>query len=88
VPVVDMVKNLRRPVYAVFGAKDENPSQAHAAELRERLQREGKLGLVTMETFANAGHAFFADQRPERYSERAAFELWPKMVSFFRTHLS
>jgi carboxymethylenebutenolidase len=88
VPVVDLVKNIRRPVYAVFDADDENPSQAHAAELRERLQREGKLGLVTMETFANAGHAFFADHRPERYSERAAFELWPKMVSFFKTHLS
>jgi carboxymethylenebutenolidase len=88
VPVVDLVKNMRRPVYAVFGADDENPSQAHAAELRERLQREGKLGLVTMETFANAGHAFFADHRPERYRERAAFELWPKMVSFFKTHLS
>jgi carboxymethylenebutenolidase len=88
VPVVDLVKNIRRPVYAVFGADDENPSQAHAAELRERLQREGKLGLVTMETFANAGHAFFADYRPERYRERAAFELWPKMVSFFKTHLS
>lgn len=88
VPVVDLVKNLKRPVYAVFGAEDENPSQAHAAELRAHLEREGKLGLVKMETFANAGHAFFADTRPERYRERAAFELWPKMVSFFKTHLA
>lgn len=88
VPVVDLVKNLKRPVYAVFGAEDENPSQAHAAELRTRLEREGKLGLVAMETFANAGHAFFADNRPDRYRQRAAFELWPKMVSFFKMHLS
>jgi len=88
VPVVDLVEYLKRPVYAVFGADDENPSQAHAAELRERLEREGKLGLVTMETFANAGHAFFADVRPERYREKAAFELWPKMVNFFKTHLA
>jgi carboxymethylenebutenolidase len=88
VPVVDLVKNLKRPVYAVFGADDENPSQTHGAELRARLEREGKLSLVTMEMFANAGHAFFADVRPERYREKAAFELWPKMVSFFNTHLS
>src|SRR5713226_4200613 len=88
VPVSDMAKNIKRPVYAVFGADDENPSQAHAAQLRERFQQEGKLGLVTMETFANAGHAFFADGRPDRYREKAAFELWPKMVSFFKTHLS
>ncbi|MGH7932545.1 MAG: dienelactone hydrolase family protein [Candidatus Binataceae bacterium] len=88
VPVVDLVKNLQRPVYAVFGADDQNPSQAHAAELRTRLDREGKLALVTIETFANSGHAFFADMRPDRYREAAAFELWPKMVSFFKTHLT
>jgi carboxymethylenebutenolidase len=88
VPVSDMIRSIKRPVYAVFGADDENPSQAHAAQLRERFQQEGKLGLVTMETFANAGHAFFADGRPDRYREKAAFELWPKMVSFFKTHLS
>jgi carboxymethylenebutenolidase len=88
VPVSDLVKNIKRPVYAVFGADDENPSQAHAAQLRERFQQEGKLELVTMETFANAGHAFFADGRPDRYREKAAFELWPKMVSFFKTNLS
>jgi dienelactone hydrolase len=29
---------------------------------------------------------FFADYRPS-YREPAAFELWPKMVSFFKTHL-
>jgi carboxymethylenebutenolidase len=88
IAVVSLVKNLTRPVYAVFGADDENPSQAHAAELRARLEQEGKLGLVTMETFANAGHAFFADGRPERYREKAAFELWPKMVAFFKKHLA
>jgi len=88
VPVVNLVKNLVRPVYVVCGAEDENPSPAHAAELRAQLEREGKLGLVTMESFAGAGHAFFADTRPDRYRERAAFELWPKMVSFFKAHLS
>lgn len=88
VPVVELVKNLKKPVYAVFGEEDQNPSQKHAAELREALQREGKLNLVTMETFANAGHAFFADSRPDRYREKASFELWPKMVSFFKTHLA
>ncbi|MBF6567671.1 MAG: dienelactone hydrolase family protein [Candidatus Binataceae bacterium] len=87
-PVVDLVKNLSSPVYAVFGAEDENPSPAHAIELKSRLEWAGKLDLVTMETFANAGHAFFADHRPERYREKAALELWPKMVAFLKQHLS
>jgi carboxymethylenebutenolidase len=88
VPVVNLVKGITHPVYAVFGADDENPSQKHAAELKERLQQEGKLGMVTMENFADAGHAFFADMRPDRYRERAAFALWPKMVAFFKKNLA
>ena len=31
---------------------------------------------------------FLADVRPERYREKAAFDLWPKMIDFFKTHLS
>jgi carboxymethylenebutenolidase len=39
-----------------------------------------------IEVFKNAGHAFFADYRPS-YREAAAFDLWPKMVAFFKAHL-
>ena len=87
-PVVDLIKNLGKPLYAVFGAEDQNPSPAHAAELRARLEREGKLGLAMLESFEGAGHAFFADPRPDRYREKQAFALWPKMVSFFKRNLS
>ncbi len=87
-PVVDLVGNLKKPVYAVFGGDDENPSPAHAAELRARLEQAGKPNLVTMESFAGAGHAFFADHRPERYREQQSFALWPKMVSFLKQNLS
>jgi dienelactone hydrolase len=86
--VVALMKNLKRPVYAAC-ADDEKPSPAHAAELRAQIECEGRIGLVTMESFANAGHAFFADTHPAgRYCERAALELWPKMVAFFRAHPS
>lgn len=88
VPVVQLVKGLGKPLYAVFGAEDTNPSPAHARELQAALEREGKLGLATLESFPNAGHAFFADSRPERYREKAAFDLWPKMLAFFKQHLS
>ncbi|MDE3075443.1 MAG: dienelactone hydrolase family protein [Chloroflexota bacterium] len=38
--------------------------------------------------YQNAGHAFFADYRPNNYREGAAFELWPLIVSFLKEHLA
>jgi len=81
-PVIDLAANLHCPLYIVCGEEDQNPSPADAAELAKRL--EGKK--FRLEVFKNAGHAFFADYRPS-YREAAAFELWPKMVAFFKTHL-
>jgi len=85
-PVIDLVKNLHCPLYVVVGAEDANPSPAHAAQLRERLDGAGKGGQATIEIFENAGHAFLNDKRPN-YREQASFELWPKLVAFFKRHL-
>ncbi len=85
-PVIDLVSTLHCPLYAVVGAEDANPSPAHAAELRGRLDKAGKGTQATIEIFEGAGHAFFNDRRPN-YREKQAFELWPKMVAFFKKHL-
>ena len=82
--VIDLVPQLHCPLFVVCGEEDQNPSPADAEELRQRLERAGKT--FQYELFKNAGHAFFADYRPS-YREKAAFELWPKMVAFFKTHL-
>lgn len=81
---IDLAGSLRCPLYAVFGENDSNPSPDVARELERRLPAEGPPG--TVEVFAGAGHAFFADYRPT-YVEAAAFELWPKVLRFFGTHL-
>jgi carboxymethylenebutenolidase len=83
-PVIDLVAQARCPIYIVGGEEDQNPSPADCAEIQRRLQQAGKT--VQCEVFKNAGHAFFADYRPQ-YREKAAFELWPKMVAFFQQHL-
>lgn len=83
-PVIDLVPKLCCPLYVVSGEEDANPSPAHVEQLRQRLQQAGKN--FTVETFKNAGHAFFADYRPS-YREKAAFDLWPKMVAFFDRNL-
>jgi carboxymethylenebutenolidase len=84
-PVIDLVPQLHCPLYVVCGEEDQNPSPADAAELRKRLENARKN--FQCELFRDAGHAFFADYRPS-YRERAAFDLWPKMVAFFKTHLT
>lgn len=83
-PVVDLAPRLHCPLYIVCGEEDQNPSPADAAELGRRLDQAGKR--YQLEVFKNAGHAFFADYRPS-YREQPAFELWPKMVAFFKSNL-
>ncbi len=83
-PVMEMAGRLSCPLLAVFGAEDQNPSPADAAELRARLEKAGKN--FTVKVFENAGHAFFADYRPN-YREAAALEFWRDAVAFLREHL-
>jgi carboxymethylenebutenolidase len=83
--VIDLAAQLHCPLYIVCGEEDQNPSPADAAELGRRLEQAGKK--FQLEVFKNAGHAFFADYRPS-YRAAAAFDLWPKMVAFFKTHLA
>lgn len=83
-PIVALASELRCPLYVVFGAEDQNPSSADASELESQLEQSGRA--FTLERFANTGHAFFADYRPN-YQERAAFALWPKIVAFLAANL-
>jgi len=82
--VIDLLSRLRCPLYAVFGAEDQNPSPDDARELEHRAALTGRR--CDVEVFADAGHAFFADYRPT-YREAAAHRLWPKIVAFFDAHL-
>jgi carboxymethylenebutenolidase len=81
---LDLVPGLRCPLYAVFGADDQNPSPEIAQELERRLATAAAPDMV--EVFENAGHAFFADYR-QTYVEQAAFALWPKVLAFLEAHL-
>jgi carboxymethylenebutenolidase len=85
VPIADLVPQLSCPLYLVGGEEDANPSPAQLEALSQRLRQAGKT--FTVDIFKNAGHAFLADYRPS-YREKAAFELWPKIASFFETHLN
>jgi len=83
-PVLDLVKNLRCPLFGVFGDEDQNPPVALEAGLKQRAAAAGKD--VTTKIYSEAGHAFLADYRPS-YREKPAFELWGDITAYFAKHL-
>jgi len=84
VPVIDLVAQLSCPLLIVGGADDANPSPAELAQVRDAAAASGED--VELEIYPDAGHAFFADNRPN-YRPDAAFALWPRMTGFLAEHL-
>ena len=81
---IDMVPSLSCPLLALFGEEDPNPSPAHAARLKEELDKHGKTNEFRM--YPNAGHAFFADYRPS-YQPVAAQDMWHRVLNFYEKYL-
>lgn len=77
--VVDRVGSLSCPLLGVFGENDQNPNAADVAELVAALEREGKEHRIVV--YPDAGHALFADYRPQ-YVEKAAFAAWDEFLGF------
>ena len=83
-PLDDDLPNLGCPLLGLFGAEDRNPAPAEVAELERRLIELGKD--VSFHSYEDAGHAFFAVDRPA-YRVAAAEDGWRRIADFFHTHL-
>lgn len=81
---IEMVDGLAAPLLVVVGGKDRNPSPADGEALARRLRAGGKD--FELDVYEDAGHAFFADYRPN-YVEAAAFHLWERLVPWLERHL-
>jgi carboxymethylenebutenolidase len=84
-PLVDRTKDLSCPLLGLFGAEDQYPSPEQVAELEQELVARGKE--YEFHTWENAGHAFFAVDRPA-YRPQAAMEGWARIFDFFGRHLA
>jgi carboxymethylenebutenolidase len=84
-PLVHLAGNLSCPLMGLFGVEDQNPSPEETAALEEVLAEHGKT--FEFHTYANAGHAFFAVDRPN-YRPEAAKEGWKLIWSFFERNLA
>jgi carboxymethylenebutenolidase len=83
-PLVDRTPQLSCPLLGLFGAEDQYPSPAHVAELEEALKAAGKT--YEFHSYDNAGHAFFAVNRPA-YRPEAANDGWQKIFAFYGKYL-
>ena len=83
VPVTNLVDQLPRlscPLLGLFGNEDKAPSPEHVDELEQLLKQHGKT--FEFHRYDNAGHAFFAVNRPS-YRVEAANDGWQRITDFF-----
>jgi carboxymethylenebutenolidase len=83
--IIDQLPNLRCPLLGLFGNEDSRPSPAHVDELEQILKNSGKA--FEVHRYDDAGHAFFAVDRPA-YRVAAANDGWERIAEFFAEHLS
>jgi carboxymethylenebutenolidase len=85
VPVIDLAPNLSCPLLGLFGEEDKSPSPDETAKISAELDRLGKEH--EFHTYPNAGHGFFATDRP-MYRPEAATEGWATLLEFYGRHLT
>src|SRR6266699_1603203 len=69
----------------LFGIEDTRPSPDDVAKTEAALKEHGKN--YEFHTYENAGHAFFAVDRPQ-YRQHAAVDGWKKVLAWFGQHLA
>jgi carboxymethylenebutenolidase len=82
--LVDQLPNLRCPLLGLFGNEDARPSPEHVDELERLLTAHGKT--YEFHRYDDAGHAFFATDRPS-YRVAAANDGWERITDFFAKYL-
>ncbi len=81
---IDYTKDLQCPLLGFFGIEDKRPSPDDMAKTEAALKQHGKTFEFHM--YENAGHAFFAVDRPN-YRQHAAVDGWKKVFDFLGRYL-
>jgi carboxymethylenebutenolidase len=81
----DQLPNLRAPLLGLFGNDDQYPSPDQVDRLEQILKDNGKT--YEFHRYDDAGHAFFAVNRPS-YRVAAANDGWERIEAFFGRHLA
>jgi len=81
---IDLTKDLQCPLLGLFGIEDTRPSPEDAKKTEEALKKHNKT--YEFHTYENAGHAFFAVDRPQ-YRVHAATDGWNRVFAWFGKYL-
>jgi carboxymethylenebutenolidase len=81
---IDLTKDLQCPLLGLFGVEDTRPSQDDMRKTQEALKKHNKT--FELHTYENAGHAFFAVDRPQ-YRVHAAVDGWKRIFDWFGKYL-
>ena len=84
-PLLGLAPQLSCPLLGIFGADDQFPSPDEVAVLAAELEKHGKEH--EFHTYADAGHAFFAVDRPS-YRPEAAKDGWERILDFYARTLT
>jgi carboxymethylenebutenolidase len=83
-PLISKAPDLSCPLLGLFGEQDSYPAPQEVAQLSAELEKLGKEH--EFHVYPDAGHAFFAVDRPA-YRPEAAKDGWQKIFDFFGRHL-
>lgn len=83
--LVEQLPQLRCPLLGLFGNEDARPSPEHVDELEQILEDNDKT--YEFHRYDDAGHAFFAVDRPS-YRVAAANDGWERIEQFFGSYLA
>ena len=81
---LEALAELPCPLLGLYGEDDHLIPVSDVGELEQAVEKGG--GEVKL--YPGAGHAFMNETRPEMYRADAARDAWPRMVEFFRRHLT
>jgi carboxymethylenebutenolidase len=81
---LELLERIEAPVLAHYAERDKRITSA-VPETEAAMKKYNKS--YEYKIYPGAEHAFFHDQRPDRYHPEAAKEAWGRTLEFFKKHL-
>jgi len=79
---LDVAREIKAPVLGLYGAKDDGIPLADVDEMRKALKGSGSKSEFVV--YAEAGHGFNADFRPDEFRKQDAEDGWKRMLAWFK----